>query len=428
MQADSQVREPFGGTEVPKRWALFCAIVQLFSMFMDAVLLTVIVPLSAQYKHRFGVSDAAIGLLFSSKAVVQVATSPFAAKAVDAIGCRVVMMGAMLVLVVSTAIYAVSGDAFGVAFAARAIQGIGSSGVLVGGQSAVIQLANGNEGSLLGIATLGAAAGVLLGPTVGGWLASPEVAGFGGVFWVLTVATAVVAAMQLVFLYCVLPNEALVKLRNAGAREEGDRIGLRVVLRSRKVWLILVGVFAVNFNIAMLEPIIPVRAVHQFDIASSATATLGLMWAAAPFGFVLFVAPSGILSDFVPKNMLMAFGPVVAAVGLILTAIASKESGGIPLFEVGLVLCGCGYALVDAPSQAALTELLGEQGQSAGFAALDMTMQLGFIFGPLIGGSFGINQHGFWPLLAVVAGLLVVCSAALLGARTGGPAMPSDAV
>ena len=124
--------------------------------------------------HTFRVGDSWIGVLFSAKAIVQIVASPLTAKIVGRAGCRVVSSFSCGVLVVSTAVYASSGSNYWLALAARAVQGVGSSGILVAGQTGLSRTFGlaGKEGTLFSTATLGYAVGVLLGPTIGANFAS----------------------------------------------------------------------------------------------------------------------------------------------------------------------------------------------------------------------------------------------------------------
>lgn len=396
-------------------WTIFYVTVVMIGMFVDAVLLTVLVPLTPQLMDRFQVSDAQIGILFAAKAIVQIVSSPLVAKVIDRAGPRIVTSLACGVLVVSTTVYASSGNSYWQALAARAAQGLASSGILVGGQSGITSLTKGNEGALLSTATLGAALGVLLGPTVGGSLAAPNALGLDGMFWCLAGVTACVFVLNVSFYYLILPKNLADRVsqqfQSTDGGEQSTRIGTRAILRMPVMWLLLFANFGVNFSIAMLEPVVPTRAVKQFDIDPTQSGQLGLMWAAAPIGFIAFTPIAGMLADKCRKNFITGLGLLIKASGLALMGAASQDLGGIVLFEVALVLCGMGYALTNNTAMAAVPAITGE-GKAAGFAALDMSEQLGFMCGPILGASFGIGS-GFWTLILTTSGVLVAGSLAM---------------
>ena len=76
--------------------------------------------------------DLAIGLLFASKAIVQLVVNPFSGTIIDRLGYEMPMFFGLSVLFVSTAIFA-CGRSYGVLFFARSLQGVGSAFADTGG-------------------------------------------------------------------------------------------------------------------------------------------------------------------------------------------------------------------------------------------------------------------------------------------------------
>ena len=79
---------------------------------------------------------------------MQVISSPVIGKLVNRTGPRIIIVGGLVIEVLSTVVYALSGSNFAMALAARSIQGVASSCIMVGGQSFIARVASGNEGSL----------------------------------------------------------------------------------------------------------------------------------------------------------------------------------------------------------------------------------------------------------------------------------------
>ena len=69
--------------------------------------------------------DSAIGILFASKAIVQLLVNPFSGAIIDRFGYDRPMMFGLTVLFVSTAVFA-CGRSYGILFFARSLQGVGS--------------------------------------------------------------------------------------------------------------------------------------------------------------------------------------------------------------------------------------------------------------------------------------------------------------
>eukprot|EP00929_Paragymnodinium_shiwhaense_P011221 TRINITY_DN11671_c0_g1_i1.p1 TRINITY_DN11671_c0_g1~~TRINITY_DN11671_c0_g1_i1.p1 ORF type:complete len:527 (+),score=113.59 TRINITY_DN11671_c0_g1_i1:70-1650(+) len=413
-------------------WTAVCVASIAGVFVIDSMLLTVLVPLAPELLERFDVNGAMIGLLFSSKAIVQVVSSPLLAKMVYWFGPRAVFCQAAAVLVVTTALYASSGNSFILALFARSAQGIGSSGVLIGGQTGLSNLAtttemaapgeSGNEGTLLSIASMGLAIGVLIGPTIGGVLASPEAFGIDGMFTFLAGISLAILLIVVALYYYLLPKlvQDRFNRQSAGADDPSlnelavttERVGLRQVLKMPKMWVILVANFCANFAIAMLEPVATVRMAEMFDIDTHNTGMLGALWAVAPLGFILAAPPSGLLADACRKNLVMLVGLLSMCAGLAVFAFSSSNVGGIALLEVALFCCGVGYAFVNNPAMAIVPSMLGDEGKSAGFSAVDMSNEVGFILGPLLGGAFGLGDT-FRHLIATTVGVLLLVGVVL---------------
>lgn len=70
--------------------------------------------------------DSAVGLLFASKAIVQLIANPFSGAIADRIGYEIPMMFGLIVMFLSTMVFA-CGQTYSVLFLARSLQGVGSA-------------------------------------------------------------------------------------------------------------------------------------------------------------------------------------------------------------------------------------------------------------------------------------------------------------
>lgn len=86
-------------------------------------------PNGTKYTKRDTVyegEDEALGYLFASKALVQIFINPMSGTLIDRIGYEWPMMFGLTVMFFSTSIFA-AGSSYGVLFAARSLQGLGSA-------------------------------------------------------------------------------------------------------------------------------------------------------------------------------------------------------------------------------------------------------------------------------------------------------------
>merc|ERR1712079_774676 len=110
-----------------------------------------------------------VGVMFASKAVVQLIANPFVGPLTNRIGYSIPMFAGFVIMFVSTIIFAFS-RSYAVLFIARALQGVGSSCSSVSGMGMLAERYPDDKerGNAMGIALGGLALGVLIGPPFGG--------------------------------------------------------------------------------------------------------------------------------------------------------------------------------------------------------------------------------------------------------------------
>eukprot|EP00698_Gefionella_okellyi_P009501 TRINITY_DN2421_c0_g1_i2.p1 TRINITY_DN2421_c0_g1~~TRINITY_DN2421_c0_g1_i2.p1 ORF type:complete len:292 (-),score=48.13 TRINITY_DN2421_c0_g1_i2:890-1765(-) len=241
--------------------------------FTDAILLTIIIPIIPSLLQN-SVSLPLIGLLFSSKAILQIIFNIPMGLVCDRVGPRVPFLIGMAILCASTSIYAFAVD-YGVLFAARAIQGVASAAVQSAGNT-MIALSHPHpdaRGKAMGLAMMGLAFGVLAGPPLGGglYLAAGKQLPF---FLVMGLA-----ATDLVL--------QLVLLKPFPRGNEDKRPTLRQMLAVAIDPFVLViagALFIANGAIAVMEPTIPLYLENYLNIAPGMT---GVVFMSAPIPYAV---------------------------------------------------------------------------------------------------------------------------------------------
>uniref|UniRef100_A0A8C3ASK1 Solute carrier family 18 member 2 n=1 Tax=Cyclopterus lumpus TaxID=8103 RepID=A0A8C3ASK1_CYCLU len=109
-----------------------------------------------------------VGLLFASKATVQIITNPFIGPLTNKIGYHIPIFAGFCIMFVSTLMFAFS-SSYALLFLARSMQGVGSSCSSVAGMGMLASLYTDEEerSKAIGIALGGLALGVLVGPPFG---------------------------------------------------------------------------------------------------------------------------------------------------------------------------------------------------------------------------------------------------------------------
>ncbi|XP_019864557.1 vesicular acetylcholine transporter [Aethina tumida] len=131
----------------------------------------VTVPPGTPVKHDHHGQDSATGILFASKAIVQLMVNPFSGALIDRIGYDIPMMIGLTIMFLSTAVFA-CGRSYGLLFFARSLQGVGSAFADTSGLAMIAdRFTEENERSkALGIALAFISFGCLVAPPFGGAL------------------------------------------------------------------------------------------------------------------------------------------------------------------------------------------------------------------------------------------------------------------
>ncbi|KAJ8928491.1 hypothetical protein NQ314_018951 [Rhamnusium bicolor] len=131
----------------------------------------VTLPPGTPTKHDHHGQDSATGILFASKAIVQLMVNPFSGALIDRIGYDIPMMIGLTIMFLSTAVFA-CGRSYGLLFFARSLQGVGSAFADTSGLAMIAdRFTEENERSkALGIALAFISFGCLVAPPFGGAL------------------------------------------------------------------------------------------------------------------------------------------------------------------------------------------------------------------------------------------------------------------
>ncbi|XP_066046948.1 synaptic vesicular amine transporter isoform X2 [Chamaea fasciata] len=187
-----------------------------------------------------------VGLLFASKATVQLMTNPFIGPLTNRIGYQIPLFAGFCIMFVSTIMFAFSGS-YALLFIARSLQGVGSSCSSVAGMGLLATVYTDDEerGNAMGIALGGLAMGVLVGPPFGSVMY--EFVGKSSPFLVLAALALFDGAVQLLVLQ---PS------RTQAESQKGTP--LLTLLKDPYIIIAAGSICFANMAIAMLEPALPI--------------------------------------------------------------------------------------------------------------------------------------------------------------------------
>ena len=339
---------------------------------VDTILFTMVVPALPEFQERDGFSDPVAALIFAAFPVGMLLTALAAARLVDVVGRRPVMILAALVLIAATLAFAAS-DGAALLSLARGVQGLAAGLVWTAGLAAISDVYPQEElGFRMGLAET---AGGVMG------LAGPPFAG------------ALIQALGLdatFFIAAALPALALVPaVLVPETRRVGTPASARLLPDLQRLWAVPAArVAAVTLAtaagaLALVEPLLPLDLADRLDLSSLG---VGIVFAIGFAAYLLLVPVAGRWSDRRGRRTPIVAGGVLMAAGFPFIAI-----GPVGLVTVAFAVLGAGMAAMIAPSGPLMVEAVDAAGMAGRYglsaAALTVIFALGYAVGPLLGAA-----------------------------------------
>jgi MFS family permease len=363
---------------------------------VDTMLYAALTPLLPHFQREFDLSKGGVGVLAAAFAIGTLAAAIPGGVIASRLGARVAVIGG-LTLVTLASVGVALADSFALLFAARFVQGLGSS-ITWTGALAWLALSTPRErrGQTMGTAMGAAVFGALLGPVVGAGASAIGVrAAFSAVAGICVVMTALVFAFQ------PSPPERQPARTILGALRNGEFL--------RGVWVItlpslLFGTLIVLATLALDE--------HGFSAVQ-----IGVVWIGAT---AIETAVHPVLGRVADRRG--SAGPIrfalVASIAVSLALAATEEPWVlVPLVLVSAIAFGGFYA----PGLTMLSHVAERIGlaQALTFGVMNAAWAIGNAVGPAAGGGLAQLTSDAVPYL-VCAGLCAATLAAFryVGQRT----------
>ena len=351
----------------------------------------IVMPIMPFYIDKLGASGRDLGWLVAVYSLMQLIFAPIWGSVSDRVGRKPV-------LIVGIVGYAVFLILFGLAtqlwmlFLARSLAGILSSATYPS-MMAFISDSTTPEERGDGMGKLGAAMGlgVILGPGIGGWLASDSLS---LPFFIAAGLAVVTLALVAVF----LPESLLPAVRQQTKVRTVDFKALWAALRS-PIGILLGMVFLVSFGLTSFEGIFGLYALQKFDYGTEQVGTImvvvGLVSAAVQ-GILIGPMTKRWGEPFVIKLSLLG-----SAAGFIVMLLATTYP---------TILLATGFFVLTVallrPAVASLTSQRATAGQGVVMGLNNSFKSLGRIVGPLLAGYlFDVNYD--LPFLSGAAIMLI---------------------
>ncbi|XP_077206007.1 synaptic vesicular amine transporter [Paroedura picta] len=336
-----------------------------------------------------------VGLLFASKATVQLFTNPFIGPMTNRIGYQIPIFAGFCIMFVSTIMFAFS-ESYKLLFIARSLQGVGSSCSSVAGMGMLASVYTDDEerGNAMGIALGGMALGVLVGPPFGSVMY--EFVGKAAPFLVLAALALLDGAIQLL----ILQPSRIQPESQKGA-------SLLTLLRDPYIIIAAGSICFSNMAIAMLEPALPI---WMMETMCSRKWQLGVAFIPASVSYLIGTNIFGVLAHKMGRWLSALIGMVVVGISILCVPLAKNIYGLIaPNFGVGFAI-----GMVDSsmmPIMGYLVDLRHVSVYGSVYAIADVAFCMGFALGPSVGGAV-VKAIGF-PWLMTIIGIIDILFAPL---------------
>lgn len=390
----------------PKAQRKLILVIVCIALLLDNMLYMVIVPIIPDYLKYVGAfgpveesandttpaghhgQDSATGVLFASKAIVQLMVNPFSGALIDRIGYDIPMMIGLSIMFLSTSVFA-CGKSYSVLFFARSLQGVGSAFADTAGLAMIADrfTEEAERSKALGIALAFISFGCLVAPPFGGALY--QFAGKEVPFLILAFVSLADGFMLLLVMKPI--KEQLHDRHN----EPKSTIPIWRLLMDPYIAVCAGALMMSNVALAFLEPTI---SLWMEDTMTHDNWKIGMIWLPAFFPHVFGVMITVKMAKRYPQyQWLMAAGGL-ALEGLCCFIIPFSSSYKVLMIP----LCGIcfGIALIDTallPTLGYLVDVRYVSVYGSIYAIADISYSVAYAVGPIIAGGV-VEAIGFTAL------------------------------
>jgi DHA1 family vesicular acetylcholine transporter-like MFS transporter 3 len=344
--------------------------------------------------HSHQGQESATGLLFASKAIVQLMVNPFSGAIIDRIGYDIPMMIGLIIMFFSTSLFA-CGRSYSGLFFARALQGVGSAFADTAGLAMIADrfTEEAERTKALGIALAFISFGCLVAPPFGGALY--QFAGKEVPFLILALISLIDGFMLLLVMKPIRQQ-----IRESQSETRPESIPIWQLMMDPYIAVCAGALMMSNVALAFLEPTI---SLWMEDTMTTDNWKIGMIWLPAFFPHVFGVIITVKMARRYPQHQwrMAAIGLVLEGVScLFLPFITSYQLLTIPI----CVIC-FGIALIDTALLPMLGYLVDTRYVSVYgsiYAIADISYSLAYAVGPIIAGGI-VEMIGFVALNIIIA-------------------------
>ncbi len=313
-------------------------------------------------------------------------SAPFAGVLCSKFSPHVALISSILGLGVATFVFA-EARTFWQLLLARGAQGAASAAVLCGGLSLIAETHPQNvRGKAMGYAQSGLAAGMLMGPLIGGLLF--EQLGRKNTFR-LAAGMVLANAMAMIILIRFAPpasskddEREKIDLNKKAEGELSLVKSSKQLLHNFDILAVTASTFIIHAVVGVIKPLSQVVLDKEFGVSM---VKRSFIISIATFAFFIAAPIAGALSDHMQRSHLVALSLVLMSCS---SAFFALRHLGVWAFYVSVALLGVAMGVQKSSSQSLLADLVDKHelgDYSMVYALSDVSDSLGLIIGPLVG-------------------------------------------
>jgi DHA1 family multidrug resistance protein-like MFS transporter len=364
----------------------------VFALLVVMLGFGMVIPVFPFLIDKLGASGGALGVLVATAALTEFLFGPIWGSISDRVGRKPILMIGMFGYALSMFLFGIA-DKLWMLLAFRALSGILSSATLTTTMAYIGDSTSEKQrGGGMGIIGAVGGAGTVIGPGVGGLLAS-------GSLTTPFFVSALLALLSLLLVATLLPESLPVEARTA----QGQKIKL---IRFDELWRALTGpsglllliAFLATFGTSNFESIFGLYMLKKLDYGPEQVG--GILTLVGAIALIGRGALTGYVTEHWGEATVIKASLVVGAVGFILLLLANTYAA--VLLTTGIFTCSITFL---RPSIHSLTSKRTTAGQGASMGLSNSFVSLGRVAGPIVAGIiFDIN-----PNFPYLSGALILC-------------------
>nr|XP_034328336.1 synaptic vesicular amine transporter [Crassostrea gigas] len=339
--------------------------------------------------------NSQVGLLLSSKALVQILANPCVGCLSERYGYHILLTVGTVLLLISSLVYACAGS-FVSFLAGRLVHGIASAFTSIAALSILAELYSSDleRSKVMGVAMGGVAFGVVVGYPFGGFLY--DYCGQSSPFLILSLFVII----DIVFQGCII-------CRSRGITIPGKYLQSSILTLLKDPFILITAGIIMFTTMAMstLEPTIPIWII---DTMKAPKWQLGLVFLPDSIGYFIGTNFFGAVAKQIGRWICSLSCMLLLGFCLICIPFSTSVTQlMLPHFGIGL-----GLGIVDAalmPLLALLVDTRQMASYGTVYAVAQLSVCLAYGLGPLLGGQV-VKRFGFPSLMWSLGGLLILTS------------------